>query len=109
MEFLIVMVVLFAVMWVVMIRPQRRRQMAHTEMQKNLAPGDEIITAGGLHGYVRRLDEDTLGVEIAPGTEVRLDRRAVASVVRPDEEDELEEPDAPEEPAEPEPIPRSES
>ena len=108
MEFLIVMVVLFAVMWVVMIRPQRRRQMLHAEMQKNLAPGDEIITAGGLHGFVRRLDEDTLAVEIAPGTEVRLDRRAVATVVRADDDEEPEELDALE-PDEPEPISRSES
>ena len=108
MEFLIVMVVLFAAMWVLLIRPQRRRQTLHLEMQQNLAPGDEIITAGGLHGFVRRLDEDTLAVEIAPGTEVRLDRRAVATVVRPDDDEEREEPDAVE-PGEPEPISRSES
>jgi preprotein translocase subunit YajC len=79
-------------------------------MQNNLRLGDEIITAGGLHAYVRALDEDVLTVEIAPGTNARLDRRAVAAVVTPEPAPEaLEEPV--EEPAEEgaEPISRGES
>jgi preprotein translocase subunit YajC len=82
--FLIVIVALFALMWLFLIRPQRRRQTQQLDMQENLELGDEIITAGGLHGYVRRLDDVVLTVEIAPNTLVRLDRRAVAGVVRPE-------------------------
>ena len=45
-----------------------------------VAVGDEIITAGGIHGVVREADEDELRIEIAPGVVVTLDRRAVAAV-----------------------------
>jgi preprotein translocase subunit YajC len=59
-------------------------------MQDTLHVGDEVITAGGIRGYVRQLDEEVLGVEIAPDVQVRVDRRAVAGVVRIQEEEEPE-------------------
>ncbi|MDX6475238.1 MAG: Preprotein translocase subunit, partial [Gaiellaceae bacterium] len=59
-------------------------------------PGDEIITAGGLHGTVRAIEDDTAKVEIAPGVVATLDLRAVAAVAR-DVEVEVE----PERPPEP--------
>jgi preprotein translocase subunit YajC len=80
--YLIVIVALFALLWLLVLRPQRRRQTEQLQMQDSLHVGDEIITAGGIRGYVRQLDEEVLRVEIAPEVEVRLDRRAVAAVVR---------------------------
>ena len=59
-------------------------------MQDTLHVGDEVITAGGIRGYVRQLDEEVLKLEIAPEVVVRLDRRAVAALVQ--EEDEPESP-----------------
>ena len=87
-------VALFALLWVFILRPQRRRQTEQLQMQDSLHVGDEIVTAGGIRGHVRQLDDEVLKVEIAPDVEVRLDRRAVAAVV-PEEEDEPEELDAP--------------
>jgi preprotein translocase subunit YajC len=89
-----VIVALFALLWVFILRPQRRRQTEQLQMQDSLHVGDEIVTAGGIRGHVRQLDDEVLKVEIAPDVEVRLDRRAVAAVV-PEEEDEPEELDAP--------------
>jgi preprotein translocase subunit YajC len=63
-------------------------------MQDTLHAGDEVITAGGIRGYIRELDEEVLKLEIAPEVEVRLDRRAVAAVVPEDDEEEDEEPEA---------------
>ena len=91
---LIVIVVLAVVLWIFIVLPSRRRQREHAAMQDSLVVGDEIITAGGLHGFVRELGEDQLRVEIAPGVVATLDRRAVAAVAR-EEEIEIE--------AEPEP------
>jgi preprotein translocase subunit YajC len=105
--YLIAIVALFALLWLLVIRPQRRRQLQQLRMQDTLHLDDEIITAGGIRGYVRRLDEEVLTVEIAPDVRVRLDRRAVAGVVRP-EEAEAEEPQEAEEPAE-EPGERAET
>ena len=92
---LIIILVLLLLMWLLLIRPQRRRQAAQQQLLSNLQVGDEIVTAGGLYGDVVGVGDDELLVEIAPGTNVRIARRAVAGVVGPDEEEadeELEEP-----------------
>jgi len=78
----IAIVVLLALAWVFLWLPSRRRQREHAAMQDDIAVGDEIITAGGIHAVVQEAGEDELRVEIAPGTVVRLDRRAVAAVAR---------------------------
>ena len=75
--------ILLALGWLFLVLPSRRRQRAHQAMQDEIETGDEIITAGGIHGVVREAGEDELRLEIAPGTVVTLDRRAVAAVARP--------------------------
>jgi preprotein translocase subunit YajC len=85
---LLLIVVLAGLAWVFLVRPQKRRQVQQSSMLDNLAPGDEIITAGGFYGYVRAVDDDQLTVEIAPGTNVRVAKRAVAAVIPPDDEEE---------------------
>ena len=84
--YLIVIVALFALLWLFVLRPQRRRQAEQMQMQDTLHVDDEVITAGGIRGYVRQLDEEVLGVEIAPGVQVRLDRRAVAAIVHEEDD-----------------------
>ena len=86
MEFLIILVFGFALMWVLIVLPQRRRQAAHAAMVGEIETGDEILTTGGLYGTVRRVGDDELGVEVAPGVEVRVAKRAVAAVVPPADE-----------------------
>ncbi len=87
---LIIIVAMFALLWMLLIRPQRKRLQEQRELHSSLEIGDEILTAGGLYGHVRELgDDDDLVVEIAPGTNVRVARRAVAGIV---EEEELEAP-----------------
>ena len=102
MGYLIIIVVLFAAMWLFLIRPQRRRQVEQARLQDSIAAGDEILTAGGVYGTVRAIEEDVVQVEIAPGTVIKLDRRAVATVVQePEPETEIEpEPDDPASPGE---------
>jgi preprotein translocase subunit YajC len=84
---LIIIVAMFVLLWLLLIRPQRQRQVAQRQLIASVEVGDEILTAGGLYGHVRALgDDDDLVVEIAPGTEVRLARRAVAGIVPPEDE-----------------------
>jgi len=66
------------VVWLMLVRPQRRRVMAHAAMVRAVEVGHQVITAGGLHGRVQALDDDTVSLEIAPGVVVRVDRRAIA-------------------------------
>ena len=88
MNFIIVIVVLFILMWLLLVRPQRRRSQQQLVMQDNLRKGDEIITAGGLHGTVVSIEDDVLEIEIAKDIVARLDRRAVAALVTPQEQEE---------------------
>ena len=84
---LILIVAMFALLWLFLIRPQRARAQAHRELVTRVVIGDEILTVGGLYGNVIEIDDDDdLLLEIAPGTRVRFARRAVAAVVPPDEE-----------------------
>jgi len=97
--FLLPIVLLFIVLWMFMIRPQRQRAQAQTQMQDRLRAGDEIITAGGLHATVVSIEDDVLEIELAPNTVARLDRRAVSAIVpREEPEPELEHEEVAEEP-----------
>ncbi len=94
--------VLLVLMWFLLIRPQRRRQLAAQRMISSLEVGKEIVTAGGLYGTVTSLEDDEVRMEIADGIEVRIAKRAVAGIVSEDEDedeelDELEEAEEPQE------------
>ena len=75
------LVLMFVVLYFVMIRPQMKRQKEHRSMIDALAKGDEVATAGGLLGKVTKLGDSHLGVEIADGVEVQLQRSAVVQVL----------------------------
>jgi preprotein translocase subunit YajC len=93
---LILIAAMFALLWLLLIRPQRQRQVQQQRLIADIEPGDEVLTVGGLYGIVQEIDEeDDLVVEIADGVHVRIARRAVGGVVKPDDEedDELDEGD----------------
>lgn len=74
-------VLMFVVLYFIMIRPQMKKQKEHRAMVEALAKGDEVVTAGGLLGRVSSLNENFVGVEIASGVEVQLQRSAVVQVL----------------------------
>ena len=78
---LLPLVLMFVVLYFVMIRPQLKRQKEHKAMVEALAKGDEIVTAGGLLGKVSKIGEIYVGVELADGMEVQMQRTAVVQVL----------------------------
>ncbi len=96
MEALLALFFTFGLMWLLLIRPQQRRMRAHQELVAAVEPGDEVVTAGGIHGTVTAVDTDDLRVEIAPGVVIRVLRGAISQRTGPyreddDEDDEVEE------------------
>jgi preprotein translocase subunit YajC len=83
---LIFLVAMIAVLWFLLIRPQRARQAAHRDLIAHLSAGDEVVTAGGILGRVSSVADDHVKLEIAPDTEIRLAKEAVTGVVRRDQE-----------------------
>jgi preprotein translocase subunit YajC len=75
------LLLMFVVLWFVMIRPQMKRQKEHKAMIEALAKGDEVATAGGLLGKVSKLGDTHIGVELAEGVEVQMQRSAVVQVL----------------------------
>jgi preprotein translocase subunit YajC len=93
----IFVLVLLALMWFLIIRPQRRRQQEAQRLLGEIGVGKEIVTAGGLYGTVTAVEGDEVRVEIAEGVEVRIAKRAVAGVISEDEQEEAPEEETPEE------------
>ena len=75
------LVLMFVVLYFVMIRPQMKKQKEHRAMIEALAKGDEVVTAGGLLGKVAKLGDSNLGLEVANGVEVQIQRSAVVQVL----------------------------
>lgn len=78
----LIIVVAFVFLWLVIMRPQRRRQAEQQRMLADLRIGDDVLTAGGIYGQITELADDEVSVEIAPRLEVRVARRAIAGVIR---------------------------
>jgi preprotein translocase subunit YajC len=90
---LFIIIIAFLLLYLIVIRPQRKRQSQQQQMVNELHVGDEVLTAGGIYGTISQVDDDLITVEIAPNTEVRVARRAIAGVT-PEEEPEEPEADA---------------
>jgi preprotein translocase subunit YajC len=79
--FILPMAAIFAVFYFFVIRPQRQRQQKHQEMVEALKKGDQIVTIGGIHGTVRRIDEDSVLAQVdSNGVKLRIDKQAIASI-----------------------------
>ena len=76
MGFLIMMVAIFAIMWFFMIRPQQKKQKEIRKFQNALQEGAPVVTGGGMHGTVKRINADkgTVEVEVAKGVVVTVDK-----------------------------------
>jgi len=74
-------VILVAIMYFLMIRPQMKRQKEHRAMLEKIAVGDEVITNGGIAGVVRELGEHFVGVEVADNVRLRVQKGAIANVL----------------------------
>jgi preprotein translocase subunit YajC len=75
------LVLMFVVLYFVMIRPQMKRQKEHKAMIDALAKGDEVVTSGGVLGKVSKMGDTFVGVEIANGVEIQVQRTAVVQVM----------------------------
>ncbi len=75
------LLLMFVVLYFVMIRPQMKRQKEHKAMLEALAKGDEVATAGGVLGRISKLGDTFVGVEVAQGVEIQVQRSAIAQVL----------------------------
>lgn len=75
---IIFLVVIFALFYFVMIRPQQRRQKDHQAMMQELQRGDRVVTAGGIYGTIDTISEDSVVIKCEGGTTLRVARSSIA-------------------------------
>ncbi|MBU7593710.1 preprotein translocase subunit YajC [Metabacillus halosaccharovorans] len=76
------LVLMFAIFYFLLIRPQQKQQKAVREMQNSLTKGDKIVTIGGLHGILDSIDENKIVLKVGDGTRLTFDRKSVREVIR---------------------------
>jgi preprotein translocase subunit YajC len=75
---IVFLVLIFAVFYFLMIRPQRKRQKEHQQMMEELKRGDRVVTAGGIYGVVESISEDSVVLKVESGATIRVSRNSVA-------------------------------
>lgn len=78
---LVMIVVMIAVFYFLLIRPQQKRAKEHQQLVNELAKGDEVITAGGILGKITKVDENYAVVEIADNMEIKLQKSSIQSTL----------------------------
>ncbi len=78
---MLMIVAMIAIFYFVMIRPQSKKQKELKRQREAMQKGDRVVTAGGIHGKIRNIDEATIMVEVAPGVELKLDKASVYPVI----------------------------
>jgi preprotein translocase subunit YajC len=79
--FLLPMLVIFGAFYFLLIRPQQKKQKAHTKLVADLSVGNEILTAGGMLGRITGVSEHYAIVQIADNTEIKIQKSSISQVV----------------------------
>ena len=74
-------ILIFAIMYFMVIRPQQKKTKEHQELLKKLKRNDEVMTSGGIYGKVVDLKENVVTLEVAPNVRIRVSRPQIATVM----------------------------
>ncbi len=77
-SFIVILVAIFAVFYFLLIRPQQKKQKEHQQLTEELQRGDRVITAGGIHGQIESISEDSVVLKVESGTTIRVTKSSVA-------------------------------
>ncbi len=77
MEGIVMLVIMFAIFYFLLIRPQQKRAKQHKELVQSLKAGDEVVTAGGVHGKVVAVQDTAVTLEIASNVRVKVNRSSI--------------------------------
>lgn len=98
-QYILWIVLLVGLVWFMIVRPQRNARRRASELESSLEVGDEVVTIGGLYGYIVSIDDREVELDVAEGVTLRFARRAIAGKVpvedaeSDDDEDESEDDD----------------
>jgi len=76
-EGILMLVIMFAIFYFLLIRPQQKRAKQHKQLMESLKAGDLVVTAGGIHGKVVTVQESLVTLEIASGVRIKINRSSI--------------------------------
>jgi preprotein translocase subunit YajC len=76
-EGIIMLVIMFAIFYFLLIRPQQKRAKQHKQLIETLKVGDQVVTAGGIHGKVNAVQESIITLEVATGVKIKVNRASI--------------------------------
>jgi preprotein translocase subunit YajC len=74
------LVLMFAIFYFLLIRPQQKKAKEHRALLDNIKKGDQVITAGGVHGKVASVEDGIVGLEIATGVVIKITKSYIAAI-----------------------------
>ena len=75
------LIVLVGVFWFLIMRPQQRRMKDHRQLLANVKQGDRVVGAGGIQGTVRRVDDDSISLQIADNVVIKVDKGSITKIL----------------------------
>lgn len=81
---LIYLIILIAIFYFLLIRPQQKRAKEHRELVASLKVGDKVVTVGGIHGTIKSLTEDTVSLEVVSNIRITVSRTAIGQKQKAD-------------------------
>ena len=78
---LIPMIIIFALMYFMLIRPAQKQRKNTQTMQNSLAKGNKVVTIGGLHGEIEAIDDSSVLIKVEDGSKLRFERAAIGKVL----------------------------
>lgn len=78
---LIPMIIIFALMYFMLIRPAQKQRKNTQTMQSSLAKGNKVVTIGGLHGEIETIDDSSVLIKVEDGSKLRFERAAIGKVL----------------------------
>lgn len=78
------LIFMFAIFYLLLIRPQQKKAKEHKALLESLKKGDQVITAGGIHGKITAVDDSVITLEIATGVNIKINKGYIANVIKKD-------------------------
>ena len=76
------LILMFAIFYFLLIRPQQKKAKHHRELLSSLKKGDRVVSSGGLHGVVTGLTDEVVTMEIAPKVRVKVSRGSISGLLK---------------------------
>lgn len=80
-ELFVPMILMFVIMYIILIKPQQKKQKQHQEMLQKLKAGDRVLTSGGIYGTIAGMKENAVTLKIADNVKIEISRSSITDLI----------------------------